>query len=167
MTRRKAAALGNAKSTTSATSASAKTKDTFTTNEIATLPELTRTLGGNVELELGDENVDDNVLAAMLEQYNNSLPPQTNSPAAAMIIQAKPPVIYDELTEEAQNDSNFYSSMHDFDPFMTDDEFNAELNQWEFDPVTKENMLAFTTQYDQQQESTYFDAELRRTSEEA
>lgn len=141
MTRRKPAALGGAKSTTIAASIFTETKTTSATTEtspsvpenesIPFVPEVTRTLGGNVELELGDENVDDDAFAAMLEQYNNSVTHTTNPVAMAItpvsmgIIESRPPVIYNEPTEEAQNDSNFYSSMHDFNPFMTDDELST------------------------------------------
>lgn len=158
MTRRKAAALANAASTSSAIIISTETNDASATNQItSSLSELPRTLGGNVELELGDENVDDDTLAAMLDQYNNSLPPPT---VGSYIAQQTPPVIYDEPTEEAQNDGNFYSSMHDFNPFMTDEELASELNMWEVGAVDTDALMA---QFDQQQEFN-FDAELRRMS---
>lgn len=131
MNRRKAAALASAKSTSAADSISAE-KDTGSTNtDLAPIiQQPTRNIGGNVQLELGDETLDDNEFAAMLEQYNNSVTQAT--PAAANdIIESLPPVIYDEPREEAQNDSNFYSSMHNFDPFMTDDELSNELNLWD------------------------------------
>ncbi|KAK4693975.1 hypothetical protein P7C71_g3526, partial [Lecanoromycetidae sp. Uapishka_2] len=161
MTRRKAAALASAKSMTPLSPTFAETKTASTSSEAApSAPELTRTLGGNVELELGDEDMDDNALAAMLEQYNNSVP-QINNPIVTGIIESTPPVIYDEPTEEAQNDSNYYSSMHNFNPFMTDEELSNELNMFDMDSVTKDDIDAFTFQFDQQQESN-FDAELQR-----
>ena len=73
------------------------------------LPELERTEGGNVTFNLGDEGISDEAFAAMLQDYNESLP-VSGSTHGKFLEALAPPVIHWELTEEAQNDKNFYDN---------------------------------------------------------
>ena len=77
------------------------------------LPELEKTDAGNPVVYLGDENLPDEKLLFMLEDYNTSLP----SPPTQAMVQASQwsPVLFTERSEEAANDAAFYESMIDFD----------------------------------------------------
>lgn len=77
-----------------------------------------KTAGGNAVFNLGDEEIDDDHLAAMLTEHNHSIATVPNHVAMTMSRNATP-VLYHERTEDAQNDKNFYSSMIDFEEFTT------------------------------------------------
>lgn len=77
-----------------------------------------KTIGGNTVFDLGDENMEDDHFAAMLMQYNESVPAAPNH-VAAVALQNVTPVLYHERPEDAQNDANFYSSMIEFDAFIS------------------------------------------------
>ena len=171
MTRRKVAALTNgihSQSSSSAKSAIMVAKTPYAGDETSATPDLPKTLAGNVTLGLGDEHLEDDDLSAMLEQHNQTLP-QVNNPFGAILTNLQPPVLYDEPTEEAQNDRNFYSSLYDFDSFMSDKELAAELDAMTEDEEVVDAMgtvlspSAQKTRFDKQNES-FFDAELVRMS---
>ena len=124
MTRRKAEALAGM--STDATSGAAATSvgvhpqaslpaPTFAvstqeaTNVMMPLAELERSEGGNVICNFGDEGISDEAFAAILQQYNDSLPVPGNT-QGHFVETLAPPVIHWELTEEAQNDKNFYDN---------------------------------------------------------
>ena len=127
MTQRKKAALAETSHPRSSSILNITPKafeNAFPTDEHqAPVPHLPETVGGNPMLELGDENLDDDTLAAMLEQYNNTHP-QVHNQVGNMIFQSPPPVIYDEPTEEAQEQKNFYSN---FNTFSTNENLSAEM----------------------------------------
>ena len=77
-----------------------------------------RTAGGNAIVDLGDENLKQDQFAAMLMEYNNTIP-TAPTPQAAVSRRNATPVLYNEPSDYAQNDANFYSAMVDFDPFMS------------------------------------------------
>ena len=113
MTRRKQATLVN---TARSNSKSAVTPISTTPN-----PEIPMMASGNATLDLGTKEIDFETLEAMLIDYNSSFDTSAG-PAPAMLSQSATPVIYDELTEKAQNDSNFYHIQHDFPHFTTAEE---------------------------------------------
>ncbi len=165
MTQRKKAALAE----TSHSKPSPTTKpavvvidDPSAANEItAPVFKLPETPGGNAMLEIGDEDLDEETLTAMLEQYNNSRP-QFNNQVAAIITQSSPPVMYGEPTEEAQEQKNFYTNLHDFNPFESNGNLSADLDAvFEGEEGLTALRLQHQAKFDEQQESL-FDAELNR-----
>ena len=85
-----------------------------------------KTIGGNAVFDLGDEDIDEDHFAAMLMEYNSSIPVAAIQTAAVSQRNATP-VLYNEHTEDAQNDGNFYSAMVDFDPFISS---SMDLNEF-------------------------------------
>lgn len=171
MTRRKAAALAEsdqAKSSSSAdtTSASGETPSSAK-QSTAMIPDLPKTLGGNVMLEFGDETMDDEAFAAMLDKYNQSIPPANTPITAAARNNGNPVVLYDEPSEAAQNDANFYSSVFDYNPFAGNEELAEEMQGVTTGEEGFQAMMAALspsaqqTTFDEQNES-FFDAELAR-----
>ncbi len=79
--------------------------------------EISRTATGNAVFELGDEDLDDDQLAAILEEYNQTVPPAL-TPQAIAVRQNATPVLYNEPTEDAQDDTNFYSALVDYDEIV-------------------------------------------------
>ena len=76
-----------------------------------------KTVGANAVFVLGDENIDDGHLAAMLIEHNRSIPAMLTQRVA--FSQRNPtPASYNENTEDVQSDAKFYSAMIDFDPFI-------------------------------------------------
>lgn len=171
MTRRKAAALAESEqamssSSANTTSASSQSPSIAKLNT-AMVPDLPKTQGGNVVVELGDETMDDEAFAAMLEKYNQSIPP-ANTPAAFFArINGNPPVFYDEPTEATQNDTNFYSSVFDYNPFAGNEELAEEMEGIMSSPEGFQAMRdvlsqrAQETAFDKQNESLQ-NAELER-----
>ena len=129
----------------------------------APLPTLPRTVGGNAMIELGGEDLDDETLAAMLEQYNAARP-QVNNRIGNIATQASPPVIYGEPAEEAQEQRNFYANV---DPFMTNEFLAAEMeavieSKPEYpDPFAYLDPAALEAKFDEQEEYL-FNAEVNR-----
>ena len=106
----------NPVSNASTSSAPAPTAAPLNNNGIsASVPDFSTTLGGNAFFELGDAELSDADFAAMLQNYNNSLPTPTTTRMENQTRRQQPPVLYNERTEEAQNDVNFYSPMFDFE----------------------------------------------------
>ena len=171
MTRRKAAALAEseqAKSSSSVNTTSASGESPSSAKQsTAMVPDLPKTRGGNVVLELGDETMDDEAFAAMLEKYNQSIPPANTPNAVAARNNGNPAVFYDEPTEAAQNDANFYSSVFDYNPFAGNEELAEEMEGIMSSPEgfqAMRNALSPHAQqiaFDEQNES-FFDAELGR-----
>ena len=119
-------------------------------------------------IELSDKDLSDTDFSVMLQRYNDSIP-QANNLVGAMLAHKIPSVIYDERTEEAQNDANFHSSQHDFNSWMTNEELAAQMDALMEGIEGFEEMWAVLspnaqkTKFDKQHES-YFDAELKRMS---
>lgn len=169
MTRRKAAAL--AESAQSMSSSSTNTTSALDESpssveqSTSTIPDLHKTLGGNAVLELGDETMDDEAFAAMLEKYNQSIPAANNPTAVAI---GNPVIFYDEPSEAAQNDANFYSSILDYNPFAGDEDeemqgvmTGQEGLQAMRDALSPNNLQAT---WDEQNEA-FFNAELKRNAQ--
>ena len=171
MTRRKAAALAEseqAKSSSSANTISAS-DDTPSSTEHSTamIPDLPKTLGGNAVLELGDETMDDEAFAAMLEKYNHSIPPANTPNAVAARNNGKPAVFYDEPAEATQTDANFYSSVFDYNPFAGNEDIAEEMQGVPTGEAGFQAMMARLSPNAQQttfdeQNGYFFDAELGR-----
>lgn len=125
----------------------------------APCPKLPETPGGNAMLEIGGENLDEETLSAMLEQYNDSRP-QFNNQVAAIVTQSSPPVMYGEPTEAAQEQKNFYSNLHDFNPFESNDDLSADMDAV-FEGEEGLTALELQAQFDNHQDRL-FDAELNR-----
>lgn len=171
MTRRKAAALAEPeqnKSSSSANSTSASDESPSSTEQsTAMIPKFPRTLRGNVTFELGDETMDDEAFAAMLEEYNESIP-LANIPTLVATGQIQvPAVLYDEQSEAAQSDANFYSSVFDYNPFAGNEELPEEVQGRMSGSGNEEEMRAALSpkaqqvNFDKQSES-FFNAELAR-----
>ena len=172
MTRRKAAALAEseqAKSSSSGNAVSTEGTPSIAEQSTTKIPDLPKTLGGKAVLELGDETMDDEAFAAILEKYNQSIPPANTPTAVAARDNGKPVVIYDEPSEAAQNDSNFYSSVLNYNPFAG----NAELTEMQDMMTSPERFQAIAaaltpsaqqTAFDEQNESL-FNAELIRDAQ--
>ena len=90
---------------------------------LAPVPKLPKRVGGNAMVELGAEDLDDETIAAMLEQYNSAVP-NINNPLHRLIVESSPPVIYGEPSEEAQEQKNFYSNFH---PFSTNQSLAMDM----------------------------------------
>ena len=174
MTRRKAAALAEseqAKSSSSAdtTSASAQSPSKAKLNA-AKVPDLPKTRGGSLVLELGDETMDDETFAAMLEKYNQSIPPAYAPAGVVAGINGNPAVFYDEPSEAAQNDANFYSSVLDYNPFAGNEELAEEMGIMS-SPEGLQAMRDVLSPHAQQiafdeQNESFFNAELEREDTE-
>ena len=173
MTRRKAAALAESEQNKSSSSGNAtSTEGTPSSAEQSTtkIPDLPKTVGGKSVLELGDETMDDVAFAAMLEKYNQSIPPANTPTAVAARNNGKPVVIYDEPSEAAQNDSNFYSSVLNYNPFAGNAELTEEMQDMMTSPEGFQAIAAALTPsaqqtaFDEQNES-FFNAELERDAE--
>ena len=127
MTQRKKAALvekARPKADLNLDLASAVHGNDVVVNEVTTpVPQLPETMTGNVMLELGDQNLSDQTLLAMLEQYNNAQP-QVNNQIRNIILENSTPVIYGEPTEKAQEQKNFYGNFHHF---STDESLSADM----------------------------------------
>ena len=126
----------------------------------APLMDLPRTQGGNVFLELGDENLDAASMAQALEGFNSEQPTTTNQ------VDGITPVLYHEPSEATQNDTNFFSSVFDFSKYSTD----AELAQEMHDFLTNGNDLWSMVRPDEQTSfvndtnASDFDVDLERMS---
>lgn len=174
MTRRKAAALAEseqAESSSSANMASALGETQSSAEQsTAMIPDLPKTLGGNVVLELGDDTMDDETFAAVLEKYNQSISPANTLTNVAVGNNGKPAVFYDEPSEPAQSDANFYSSVFDYNPFAGNEELAEEMQGMTTGEEGFQAMMAALspnaqqTTFDEQNES-FFDAELARDEE--
>lgn len=171
MTRRKAAALAEseqAKSSSSADTTPVSDETPSSAEQSSTIvPDLPKTLGGNTVLDLGDETMDDEAFAAMLEKYNQSIPPANTPTAIASRNNGKPVVLYDEPSEAAQTDANFYSSVFDYNPFAGNEELAEGVMSSEEGLQAMMAALspsAQQTTFDEQNES-FFNAELGRDAE--
>lgn len=82
--------------------------DTFDDDFLADLPELETTEAGNPMFTLGDIDVSDEQLYAMVQEYNASI-------AAGTPADAWTAAIYYERSDEAQNQLNFFNSVVDYD----------------------------------------------------
>ena len=173
MTRRKAAALAEseqAKPSSSADVASADGTSSSGRQSNTMIPDLHKTLGGKAVIELGDEDMDDQTLAAMLEKYNESIPPANTPAAVAARNNGNSVVLYDELSEAAQTDANFYSSVFDYNPFAGNAELSEEMQgmlgggEGFGGAIPALSPEAQQIAFDEQNES-FFDAELSREAE--
>lgn len=100
--------------------------DPMDDNTPPALPELATTDAGNPMFTLGDFDISDEQLFAMLEVYNQSMPSDT--PADAW-----PAVIYAERSEEAQDQYNFFNSVIDYDGSLEMDQQTMQSMQAIFD----------------------------------
>ena len=173
MTRRKAAALAESEQIKSSSSAHATSAGgtPFSAEQSTTMiPNLPKTLGGKVVLELGDEAMDDEAFAAMLEKYNQSIPPASTPTTVASRNNGNPVVLYDEPTEAAQTDANFYSSVFDYNPFAGNTELAEGMQGMMASEEGFQAMMAALSPSAQQaafdkQNESFFDAELAREAE--
>jgi len=164
MTQRKKAALAEAshsKPDPNLESATEAYGNAFVADEFAIpVPKLPQTLGGNAMLELGDQDLDDQTLSAMLEEYNSGRPTIQNQ-AANIITHCSPPVIYGEPSEEAQEQKSFYSNFH---PYSSNKSLSAEMEAvmaYKQDCPAGLGPSTFQANFDEQQEYL-FNAELNR-----
>ena len=167
MTRRKKAALSEAshsKSSSFRDPISDVGDSVFASNHpTAIVPKIPETVGGNAMLELGDEDLDDQTLSAMLQQYNDTRP-HINNQVGNVIVHPSPPVIYDEPTEEAQEQKNFYSN---FNTFSSNDSLSAEMEAMMEGKEDRSKMcaaldhFALQARFDEQQDFL-LDAEVNR-----
>lgn len=173
MTRRKAAALAESEqveSSSSVNAASAGGTPSSAEQSTTIVPDLPKTSGGNVVLELGDQALDDEAFAAMLEKYNQSLPPANTPTTVAARNNGNPVVLYDEPTEAAQTDANFYASVFDYNPFAGNAELAEEMQGMISSREGFQAMMAALSPsaqqaaFDEQNES-FFDAELAREAQ--
>lgn len=167
MTRRKAAVLAESEQTKSSSSINADGTPNGAEKSTTMVPDLYKTLGGKAVLELGDENMDDETFAAMLEKYNQAIPPANTPATIAARNNGNPVVIYDEPTEAAQTDANFYSSVFGYNPFAGNEELTEEMHGMMTGEEGFQAMKAALSPsaqqkaFDEQNES-FFDAELAR-----
>ena len=90
------------------------------------LPELEINDQGNPMFTLGDVDISDDELFAMLDVYNNGMP--LASPADAW-----PAVIFAERSEEAQNQYNFFNSAIDHTGILARDQATMQSMQASYD----------------------------------
>ena len=173
MTRRKAAAQAESEQANSSSSADTTSVLGETSSSVekhdAIVHDLPKTQGGKAVLELGDETLNDEDFAAMLEKYNKSIPPATTQVAIAARNPRISRGIYDEPSEVAQSDYNFYSSVLDYNPFAGGEELDETMQGMPTGEEGFEAMMASLeyntggTTFDEQNESV-INAELDRTN---
>ena len=151
MTQRKKPALERASSEKNASNA----LDDF----MMPLPDFPTTLGGNPMMELGDENLPGDMLTGMLINHNNTRP-QLNNQLNTMVASAQPASIYDEPSQEAQYQKNFYNNILPFrSPHAMGDLFNEVDNTQ--DPIIQWNPDIEKARFDSHQG---FNTEMERMS---
>lgn len=82
-----------------------------------TFPEFDTTLAGNIVFDMGNENLEEETMKAMLENFNATVDSNTD-----LALGMGSAALFTDPTEQAQNDSNFYSNVVDFP--NPDDDFN-------------------------------------------
>lgn len=86
------------------------TLDIENKKEVQPAAALDKTAYGNSGFELGDECLNTEELRAMLDNHNTSIP----SNSSEMCASASKPMVYAELTVEAQDNFNFLQELMDF-----------------------------------------------------
>ena len=156
MTQRKKAALAEAIQSRPSSSINPNTEVidlTLASKEVtAVAPTFPKTMGGNPMIELGGEDLDEQTLAAMLEQHNNALPP-INNQFTGFLRQTSPAVVYAEASEEAQGQKNFYANFNSFD---SDEYVAAEMEAMMQD---RDEFCAGVPNYDAEEIQAKFDEE--------
>ena len=149
MTRRKIQALTTVSASSSvvpSSTASALVEPEAEKKISPTLPEFPKTENGNVVLNIGDEDLEDETFAQMLQNYN-----ATVLPMAHQIGQFEgndfSAVLSSGVSQEALYDSNYYLSMVDFNKdCKSTDELAAEMDEILKGATTTEEMLTATGQ---------------------
>lgn len=88
------------------------------------LPEMELTSDGNLAFSLGEESITNEELYEFLGTYNAGMPDATTNTNQTMV-PGGTPVLYDELSQDAQDDYNFYSGLISFD--QEEDLMNEEF----------------------------------------
>ena len=119
VTRRKNPASANAVHSESASSdkPAANSVEIPSMEVVLPVPEVPKNSAGNAILELGDQDLDDEVLQKMLDEYNQSFSTQPSHVNNVIAEAMTTPVIYGELGEEAQDDANFHLALQQDNPF--------------------------------------------------
>ncbi|KAL6713548.1 hypothetical protein ACLMJK_009013 [Lecanora helva] len=167
MTQRKKAALAEASASqpNSSLNQTSELIDLTLTEDTGTASvfQFPETVGGNAMVELGDAELDEETLKAMLEQYNESRPP-IQTQANRMMIEASPPVIYAELAEEAQGQKNFYANFNSFngnESIAADMEAMMKEKEEEYSNYADVDPKVIAARFDEEQEYL-FNAEVNR-----
>lgn len=95
---------------------------TLPTDELAFgVPDFERTVSGNAIVHIGDADLSDTMLYAMLENYNEHQPAMIN-PTLQSYCDQQPPIIYREDDEDSALDKDLFSFVADWDPSIVPDE---------------------------------------------
>ncbi len=105
----------------------------MTTNATSSsaLPEMELTSDGNLSFSLGEESITNKDLYEFLGTYNAGMPDAMTNTSQAMV-PGGTPVLYDELSQDAQDDFNFYSGLMSFneeEDFLNEEFMADELMQ--------------------------------------
>ena len=150
VTRRKNSAMANAAHSQSASSdhSAAHSVEVPSREVELPIPEVPKNSAGNAMLELGDQDLDEKVFEKMVVEYNKSLSTQPNRVHQVIAETSTTPVIYNETSEDAQNDGNFYLAQQWLNPF----EFSGLAGvEGIFDePREYEDVFASTMEYNHQ-----------------
>ena len=157
VTRRKNTASANAIHSESASpdKPAANSIEASSGEVVVPVPEVPKNSAGNAMLELGNQDIDDEIFEKMINEYNqsSSTPPQRNYVNTIIAEATTTPVIYGELSEDAQNDANFYLAVQNDSPFEPnglaglDDIFNT--------PSGFEDLLAAEAEATRQTKAIY------------
>lgn len=83
-------------------------------SSFSTLPEMAVMPEGNALFSMGADDFETQDLQLMLEDYNATMP-KTMTSTNQVMVPAGTPVLYNELSQDAQDDFNFFSEVVDFD----------------------------------------------------
>ena len=122
VTRRKKTASANAIHSDSASSdkPAANSIEASSGEVMLPVPEVPKNSAGNALLELGNEDIDDEIFEKMINEFNQSCSTQPNYVNTVIAEATTTPVIYGELAEDSQNDSNFHLALQRDNPFEPD-----------------------------------------------
>lgn len=139
MTRRKIAAL-----TTATLPSTEPTSMTSAPVEPAPLPKLAQTEAGNVILDIGNQDLEDETFEQILNEYNQNVQPMWAQVGQNVNANGYSAILSTGVTEEASVEANYYSGMLDVhDQFKSTDELAAEMNVLA-SAITADELLATT-----------------------
>ncbi len=140
MTRAKIAALNTA--TLPSTGPASMTS---TPVEPVPLPKLAQTETGNMILDIGHQDLEDNIFRQLLNDYNQTVQPMWGQLGHNVNINGHSAILSTGVTEEASLESNYYSSMLDFDDKLEfADDLAADMEIRMQDATTDSEMWAAT-----------------------
>jgi hypothetical protein len=113
--------------------------------EPAPLPKLAQTETGNMILDIGHQDLEDDIFKQLLNEYNQNVQPMWGQVGHNVNINGHSAILSTGVTEEASLEGNFYSSMLDLDDKLESaDDLAAEMEIRLQDATTDGEMWAAT-----------------------